>query len=305
MTAAALDSLDAQGQAALAQCLQMDGLQAVLEDGIKNESARNDILAAFAEPFEQLHAPEGDDDAAREALQLEALECLVHLMHEAQAAASTPLDWSLAAPSLFISHAQQDDTVEMSEDDVVLLLLGTTCANSEYADDVRALVRRLREPAAPRTEQQLEARRDAREDMQKDLVQLAEGPYLVHDKTFAAAQYNSLISYGSTWKSADDDGMGKKVPEDPHAAGQQLGYIMRPDNVPALTGVAVGMQAMVCEPKEEKYAAMNLLPVAMVGAKSYEQPVDIPALQKKSLAVLAAGGRAGVMLEGKVRHRLA
>ena len=73
----------------------------------------------------------------------------------------------------------------------------------------------------------------------------------------------------------------------------------------ALTGVAVGMQAMVCEPKEEKYAAMNLLPVATVDAKSYEQPVDILALQKKSLAVLAAGGRAGVMLEGKVRHRLA
>ena len=56
----------------------------------------------------------------------------------------------------------------------------------------------------------------------------------MHDGTYAAAQHNSLISHGSTWKSVDDAGMGKKVPEDPHAARQQQGYIMRPGGVPAL-----------------------------------------------------------------------
>ena len=31
----------------------------------------------------------------------------------------------------------------------------------------------------------------------------SQGPYLVHDGTYVAAQHNLLISHGSTWKSVD------------------------------------------------------------------------------------------------------
>ena len=58
---------------------------------------------------------------------------------------------------------------------------------------------------ALRTEAQLKARHDARENMQETLAQLAQGPYLVHDGTYAAAQHNSLISHGSTWKKLVDN----------------------------------------------------------------------------------------------------